>query len=144
MKKILIIGQAPAAVKQTVPYDTTMLFDWLKEVNISKQQAIELFDFEAIYNEFPGYDEKGGHLKPSVAQMEKHWNETLQTKIELADKVWILGNVAMNYIESMPKTWSCSTNFLFTIHPSKRNLDRFKRNKINILKSISKFINDKN
>ena len=34
--KILIIGQAPAAVKQEVPYDTTYLYTMLEWIGISK------------------------------------------------------------------------------------------------------------
>lgn len=39
MKKILIIGQAPPLQKQDVPYDTTMLYEWLSEIGISKEKA---------------------------------------------------------------------------------------------------------
>ena len=42
--KILIIGQAPPAVKQTVPYDTTMLYEMFAWVDISKEQAKEELD----------------------------------------------------------------------------------------------------
>lgn len=143
MKKILIIGQAPAAVKQKLPYDTTMLYQWLMDANgITSWEAQQLFEFEAIYNEFPGFDANGGHLKPSKEQMDKHWNETLETKVQLADKVWVLGNVAKEYINSKDKTWSCSTDWLYTMHPSKRNFYSFNQNKERILKSIKVFITD--
>src|SRR6185312_4933999 len=55
-KKILIIGQAKPAVEQEYPYDTTMLYSWLKEQGISKLHAQHIFEFEAVYQEFPGYD----------------------------------------------------------------------------------------
>lgn len=140
MAKILIIGQAPAFQPQDVPYSTTMLYDWLEEVGISKEQAQMFFHFEAIYNEFPGFDANGGHLKPSKEQMDKHWNDTLESKIQLSDKVWVLGNVARDYIATKPKTWSCTTEWLYTMHPSKRNFYSFNQNKENILNNIKKFI----
>lgn len=138
--KILIIGQAPAAVNQTVPYDTTMLYEWLDECGVSKEAAQSMFDFEAVYNSFPGHDAKGGHLKPSLSQMNKHWADTLQLKIEMADKVWVLGTVAKEYIDSKPKTWSCNMGWLYTIHPSKRNADLFNRQRTELLARLKKFI----
>lgn len=140
MSKILIIGQAPAAVKQTLPYDTTMLYDWLKEINVSKEEAQELFDFEAVYNEFTGFDAKGGHKKPTKEQMQKYWEEILRDKVESAEKVWLVGNVASEFFHSQPKTWSCNLFVLETIHPSKRNFDRYNKNKKAILKSIWDFL----
>lgn len=140
MNKILIIGQAPAAVKQSLPYDTTMLYQWLSECGITPMEAQELFDFEAIYNEFPGFDANGGHLKPTIEQMDTHWANVLETKVQLSDKVWVLENVARDYINSKEKTWSCSTLFIFTIHPSKRNWVLYQQNKINIITSIKSLL----
>jgi len=51
--KTLIIGQAPANQKQTYPYDTTQLYDWLNEIGISKEEAQNLFTFDAVYDKFP-------------------------------------------------------------------------------------------
>lgn len=140
MGKILIIGQALPAVKQTVPYDTTMLYDWLSELGISVDQAQEMFEFDAVYGSFTGFDANGGHLKPTQQQMDEHWKNVLETKVQLADKVWLLGNVARDYIASKPKTWSCATVFLNTIHPSKRNADRYYKNKHVILHDIKQFL----
>lgn len=140
MVRILIIGQAPPANRQVRPYSTTMLYDWLNEIGITPIQAQAMFDFEAIYNEFPGFDAKGGHLKPSKEQMDKHWTDTLETKVQLADKIWVLGNVARDYIATKPKTWSCNTDWLYTMHPSKRNVSAFNQNKDNIIKSIKEFL----
>lgn len=50
--KILIIGQAPPAVNQRVPYDTTLLYDIFEWVGIDKEQAQNMFDFDAVYNKF--------------------------------------------------------------------------------------------
>lgn len=142
-KKILIIGQALPAVKQEVPYDTTLLYEWLEECGVSKEQAIEMFDFEAVYGyEFTGHNNQGGHKPPTQKQMKQYWNEVLQTKMECSDAVWILGSVAKKFIDKQPRTWSCNLDVLETIHPSKRNLFAFRNDKENILSSIKKFIND--
>lgn len=139
--RILIIGQAPPVNKQNIPYDTTMLYSWLLRIGISITDSKRLFDFEAIYNVFPGFDANGGHLKPTVEQMNKHWDDTLETKVQLADKIWVLGNVARDYINTKDKTWSCNTEWLYTIHPSKRNYALFKKNEQSILNNIKEFIN---
>lgn len=140
MSKILIIGQAPTDQKQSVPYDTTLLYDILSWVGVSKEQAQSIFDFEAVSNTFPGKDAKG-HFKPSQEQMDKHWNETLETKIQLADKVWILGKVAADYIESKNRTWSCNQQLIKTVHPSKRNYSLIMNNKEAITFLLTEFLN---
>lgn len=140
MNRILIIGQALPAVKQDVPYDTTMLYDWLKAIGITKEDAQDMFDFDAVYGSFTGFAGNGGHLKPTQEQMDKHWGDTLETKVQLADKVWVLGNVARDYIATKDKTWSCSTLFHYTIHPSTRNADRYYKSKDAILNQLDKFL----
>lgn len=141
MKKILIIGQAMPAVKQAVPYDTTMLYDWLEAVGVSKEAAQAMFEFEAMSNTFPGFDDKGGHKKPSIDDVKKHW-PVLEEKLQLADKVILLGAVAAGFYDTMPRTWSCNIRELYLIHPSKRNIDKFNRNKEQILSSLKQFIFD--
>lgn len=138
--KTLIIGQAPSAATQSLPYDTTLLYSWLEEVGISKEAAQDIFEFEAIYNKFPGFDANGGHLKPTIEQMNEHWDEVLETKVQLADKIWVLGNVARDYINSKDKTWGCDTEWLYTIHPSKRNWNLYQQKKKSIINSIKDFL----
>lgn len=139
MNKILIIGQAPPAVKQSVPYDTTMLYEILEWVGISKDSAQDLFEFDAVYNEFPGW-ENGKHRVPTKLEMEYHWDEVLETKVQLADKVILLGNVAKNFINSKPKTWSCNTEFLELIHPSRLNYNRIIQDKEKITQKLKEFL----
>lgn len=137
--KILIIGQAPPYQKQAHPYDTTMLYEWLEACGVSKEAAQDIFDFEAMSNVFPGFDENGGHLKPSKSDIDKHW-PALENKLQLADKVILLGAVAAGYYDSMPRTWSCNIKELYLIHPSKRNLFKFRQNKEQILTDLNNFI----
>lgn len=141
MNKILIIGQALPAVKQDHPYDTTMLYDWLKEVGVTKELAQTIFSFEAVFHEFPGFNEHGGHLKPTLDQMNAHWDAVLEDKIQMADKVWVLGNVARDFIKNKPKTWSCSMRWLYTIHPSRRNWSLYQKTKHELLTELGTFLN---
>lgn len=133
--KILIIGQAPSKREQKVPYDTTMLYEMLSWVGISKELAQKLFEFEAIYNEFPG-SEGAKHFKPTKEQMDKHWEETLETKVQMAYTVILLGNVARDYFNSKPRTYSCSTLVLEMIHPSYRNRMRINESKEKIISTF--------
>ena len=137
--KILVIGQAPPDVKQAVPYDTTMFYDWLGEIGIDKDTAQKMFIFDSVGTFFPGRS-KGGHNKPSQEDMDSHWPE-LETKIQGVDKVWILGNVAYDYFSSKEKTWSCNLEVIKTIHPSRRNFSIYKDNKDAILDHIKEFLN---
>lgn len=139
MNKILVIGQAPPAVKQQYPYDTTMLYDMLSWVGITKQEAQNIFEFEAVCNTFPGFG-TNGHNIPSIEQMNQHWFETLENKVELADKIWILGNVAKEYFNNKEKTLSCNIEVLETIHPSKRNYLRIMKDKEIITRQLKSFL----
>lgn len=139
MQKILVIGQAPAAKKQKFPYDTTMLYYWLAECGIDMVDAQEMFIFDAIYDKFPGWNEVGGHNKPTKEQMDQYW-PILESKIQGVDKVWLLGNVAEEYFNSKPKTWSCNLLVLKTIHPSKRNIDIYNRTRDELINKIKNFL----
>lgn len=139
MNKVLIIGQAPPAVKQSIPYDTTMLYDILEWVGINKEKAQTMFEFEAVSNVFNGHGENG-HNRPTKQQMDKHWEDTLENKVILADRVWILGNVAKDYFLSKQKTWSCNLEIIYTVHPSKRNYSRIMNQRGNITKTLLNFI----
>lgn len=130
--KILIIGQAPPAMSQLLPYDTTMLYDWFLEVGVSKEKAQGLFDFDAVYDKFPGFDSKGGHLKPTKEQMEDYWNRELKNKVENCKAILVLGNCAKEFI----KEKNIKKRTVYLIHPSKRNYSLYNKNKENIIKSL--------
>lgn len=140
--KILIIGQAPPAVKQAVPYDTTMLYDMLSWVGINKERAQELFDFEAISNKFPGFDDKGGHKKPSKEDCQKHWEETLLHKVLESNRIIVLGNVARDYFNEKTKNFNQNKTIVFTmLHPSKRNYSKIMAQKEFITNQLKQAIN---
>lgn len=140
MTKILVIGQAPPAVKQKLPYDTTMFYDWLSDIGISKERAQNLFDFDAVYDKFPGYSESG-HKTPSDSQMNEYWERSLRDKVLKSSKIWVVGNVAMKFLTDK-ENFISEKKLLFTMHPSKRNMDAFRKVKPVMLERIKRFIYD--
>lgn len=139
--KILVIGQAPPAQKQEYPYDTTQLYDWLKEVGVSKEKAQEMFEWEAVYNKFPGYEKNGAHKKPSIEQMDKHWSDELSYKVANFQKIWLLGRVAKDYFMEKTSEWNIDkSRLLFTIHPSNLTKATYECHKKTILNDIKNFL----
>ena len=136
MDKILIIGQAPPAQKQLLPYDTTMLYDWFEQLGISKNDALDMFLFDAVYDKFPGYNSNGGHLKPNEQQMEDYWKRGLKQKVGKCKAILVLGACARDFL----KTKEINKPIAYIIHPSKRNYSLYLKNKDSILKSISNLI----
>lgn len=141
MTKILIIGQAPALKTQKLPYDSTMLYIMLEWIGITKEKAQTMFEFEAISNIYNG-SKNGKHIKPTKEQMNSHWVNTLETKVQAAEKIWLIGNVAKEYFHSKPKTWSCNLEILETIHPSRINWFRIMPKKDELTEHLKNFIND--
>jgi hypothetical protein len=142
--KILIIGQAPPAVIQELPYDTTLLYVMFSWVGIDKIKSQELFEFESMSNVFPGHGVKG-HLKPTKDVMQEHYKNTLKGKIEKADKVLILGNVAKEaLLEYGIYNLKQTKNILCLIHPSKRNYSKIMNSKNEIIKSLNHFLHEGN
>ena len=136
--KILVIGQAPPAVAQSLPYDTTMLYEWLEEVGVNIHQAQSMFEWEAVSDKFPGFKMGGGHLMPSAEDMERHWENTLKTKVKCSDKVWILGGVAAEFLTSKDEVLEKRT--LYTMHPSRRNRSMYKDRKESLINDIRNFL----
>ena len=133
--KLLIIGQAPAAVKQEVPYDTTYLYTMLEWVGISKEKAQEMFEFEAMTDKFPGHG-VNGHKIPSQEEMKDYLDRVLGDKIKNSDKIIVLGNVAKYNLDY---TYLENKQVVYLMHPSKRNHNLIFKNKdeiINKLKSL--------
>jgi hypothetical protein len=135
MKDYLIIGQAPPAVKQSLPYDTTMLYEMLSWCGIRKDQAQDIFDFDAMTDKFPGFG-KSGHKPPSLIEMRQHYDNCLYWKIESSKGVIVLGNVAK---EALIKFGFDHTNSAFIIHPSRRNYARIMKDQgriTNVIKQV--------
>jgi len=129
MKKILIIGQAPPAKKQRYPYDTTLLYDILSWVGISVEYAQDLFDFDAVYDMFPGYTSEGKHKQPSFDQCEDYWERSLREKVLKAEKIIILGNTASMVLNHKFRKENIVKNTIFIPHPSRRNTELIKYHK---------------
>lgn len=136
--KILIIGQAPPAVKQKIPYDTTLLYDMLSWVGITLEEAQDMFDFDAMVDKFPGHS-KTGHKKPDYQEVLAHYRHVLKPKIIKADKIIVLGKVAEGYIKEREVLYP-DKKFLYLIHPSKRNYAQVYREKTEITKKLKEFI----
>ena len=132
MKTILLIGQAPPSQKQEVPFDTTMLYDWLLELNVSKQSAQEMIEFDSVFNRFPGF-QGNGHAVPTQEQMDEHWS-SLKEKVKKYNKIWIVGKVALDYLKD--KEEMKGKIIINTIHPSFRNKSIYLNNKKSILEKI--------
>lgn len=137
MRKILIIGQAPPLQKQILPYDTTMLYNWFNELGISKEEALNIFMFDAVYDKFPGISKNGGHLKPNNEQMNDYWQRGLKEKVYNAKSILVLGACAREFL----LTKNINKKIAYIIHPSKRNYSLYLKNKETILNTISELIN---
>ena len=138
--KILIIGQAPPAVTQILPYDTTLLYDMLSWVGITKEQAQDLFEFEAMSRIFPGHGDNG-HLKPDISVMREHYDHVLREKIQTSKKILVLGKVAENALKEFGAFCSSEhENITFMIHPSKRNYSTIMTNKYLITKQLKELM----
>ena len=138
--KILIIGQAPPAVKQEFPYDTTLLYEMLGWVGISKEQAQDMFEFEAMTDKFPGHG-PNGHLKPTLKEMQHHLDTTLNRKIINSDKMIVLGNVAKEALLTLTPYGMRKTDpVLFLIHPSKRNYSKIMAQKEQITEQLTNLL----
>lgn len=132
INKTLIIGQAPAFVEQKLPYDTTMLYEWFNEIGISKERSQELFLFDAVYDQFPGFNKNGGHKKPTWEQFIEYWTFSLKQKTIECKSIIVLGNVAKEYLSLM----KIDKPMIFLIHPSKRNYSLYNKNKEEILSKL--------
>lgn len=144
MKKIILIGQAPPLQKQEYPYDSTLLYEWLGEIGISKIEAQDLFDFEAMTDKIPEVT-KSGHKPPSNEEMEDYYNRVLKDKIKSSDKVILLGASPRNFFkkkEFFKRYDKNGIKVLSLIHPSKRNYKMYNDNKELILKLLKEIIYD--
>lgn len=139
--KILIIGQAPPAVKQSIPYDTTMLYETLSWVNISVDDAQNMFDFDAVYDKFPGYNAKG-HITPTQEQMEEYWSRSLRQKVINSQKIIVFGKVAENFIRGILPFGITQSRWLFMMHPSRINYFRIKQNQDIITGQLERFLKE--
>lgn len=139
-ERILIVGQAPAANKQTVPYDTTMLYDILRWAGISKEKAQNLFEFEALTDKFPGFNNQGGHKKPSSTDMELYWESTLKAKVLSHHKIIVLGRVAEDFLNQHAPKQMMRAETIFLLHPSRRNQGKILAHKKEITTLLKQLI----
>ena len=139
-EKILLIGQAPSVQPQTVPYDTTLLYEMLSWANISKEQAQNLFEFEALTDVFPGYAKRSGHKVPSSEAKALYWESTLKEKVANHQRIILLGRESQKYVEKMAPDKYHSKDTIYLIHPSIRNSGKIKEHKEIITELLKNFI----
>lgn len=141
MKKILLIGQAPPAQKQEVPYDSTLLYEMLSWIGIDKNLAQRTFEFEAMTDKFPGYDDKGRHMSPNQEVMENYYKNVLSGKINEHGKVILLGNLSRDFFRKKRiSILHPNAKFISVIHPSKRNYASIMNSKHLIIQQLKHFI----
>jgi len=143
-KKILIIWQAPALKKQVFPYDTTMLYDWLNEIWVSKEKAISICEFEAMTNKKPKISKSGWHLAPWKKEMTNYYELVLKEKIKKADIILLLWKCPIKFFwfeEFFLKENKAWKKFFTLIHPSKRNILLYRNNKEKILWILEEIFN---
>lgn len=135
MNRILVIGQAPARKEQKVPYDTTMLYIMLEWCGITKEQAQDIFEFDALTDKFPGVV-NGNHNKPAQEAVDAYYELVLQNKINMHQRIILLGKQAQLYlVDKIPG----DKKVVLLIHPSRRNYSKIMAAKDEIilrLKSI--------
>ena len=143
MKKILIIGQAPPLQKQNIPYDTTMLYEWLSEIGIDQIPAQQIFDFEAMTDKLPKISSSGSHIPPSKEEMKDYFKRVLKRKIENSKKIILLGASPRNFFGKKDFFKRYDKNgykVLSLIHPSTRNRSMYNTNKEKILSLLKEII----
>lgn len=144
MKKILLIGQAPPIKPQDIPYDSTMLYDWLKEIGVSKEEAQLIFEFEAMTDKIPKVV-KGNQKPPSIFEMKDYYHRVLLDKIYNSDIVILLGKSPMKFFdqdEFFVDIMTGKKRFFTMIHPSKRNITLYRNNKEKVLSIFEKAITE--
>lgn len=67
----LIIGQAPAEKNYDLPFGRTRLFQWFTNIGITKEDALSLFDFDALVPSFPG-KKNGKHVIPTEVEIKNN------------------------------------------------------------------------
>lgn len=136
MDKILIIAQAPPLKGQSKPMDSTLLGMWLNDAGFSFDNLEDIFEFEAVYNEFPGKTASGSHKAPTRAQMDTYW-PTLREKVLKAKKIWLMGKTAHDYVfTEKNRVIGVGRQVISTLHPSRRNLHKYRQDKEAIIKTI--------
>ncbi len=101
-KLALFIGQAPPEKNYEIPFAKTRLYHWLLNVGITQKEVLDIFDFEALSDVFPGKSDKG-HKAPTSAAIKKYI-PTIISKINRNDYKLIVpvGKLAIEYVLTKP------------------------------------------
>lgn len=147
MEKILIIGQSLPKKTQSLPYDTTLLYTMLEWVNITKERAQMIFDFDALSDTFLGLNKQKGHQRPLKANIAAH-EPVLIHKIDNCSRIILLGRMACdeyainsNFFEISVCRINTKKECLCLPHPSRRNYNLIIPNKNKITSLLNDFFN---
>lgn len=96
-KVALIIGQAPPEKNYQIPFSGTRLYHWFMTIGITKDEAITLFDFDALANNFLG-KKNNKHIIPNEFEINQHIPSLIK-KINEGDFKAIIpvGKLAIQY-----------------------------------------------
>lgn len=67
----MFIGQAPPEKSCNIPFERTRLYSWFNKIAIDKNTILNIFDFEALVDSFPGKS-SSGHKIPDTNDIMKH------------------------------------------------------------------------
>lgn len=118
----------------------------LEWVGISKEQAQDMFEFDAISSEFPGKTKTNGHKKPSKEAIKSHFKNVLERKLIDHDKIILLGRSAIDEIMPDASFFQIAQNgllmdyALILPHPSRRNYSLIMNRKDRITELLKRFI----
>jgi uracil-DNA glycosylase len=94
----IFIGQAPPEKNYDIPFAKTRLYDWFEQCGLDKNSLLNLFEFDALVDKFPGKKNKQ-HLEPSEKDILNHipWllKKIQKQKIKLVVPV---GKLAIQYV----------------------------------------------
>lgn len=97
MKKVLFVGQAMPAVKRH-PHHWPSLNTWLYGIGLTDKDIQKNFQYTALVNYFPGYQEKGGHKVPTKEETTKERERLKKTIIDFDPQILVtIGKLSLSY-----------------------------------------------
>lgn len=118
----------------------------LAEIGVNKEQAVAIFDFDALSDKFLGKNKNGGHNVPKSEDIECHF-PSLYMKADKYKKVICFGRKAVNewargdFYSTSPSRFGEDIKVLSLPHPSRRNYMLLKNNWEQIVRLLNEFVN---
>jgi uracil-DNA glycosylase len=144
-RRVLFIGQAPPLQEQVLPYDTTQLWNWFKDIGLMEFQVLQMSTFDAMTDQPPELNKAGGHKAPKKAEMTRYHQVKLKGLIEEHTDIILLGKCPMKFfgIEEFYVSKDVGGRTWHTlIHPSSRNIKRYRDDKDQIQAVLKRVFNE--